>query len=154
VNVYSDEHDVDRGVVRLTHVGRRIGAEDIGATVFDADPGVEGVYHLHHGNEEWLIVLEGAPTLRTSDGEHQLRPGDVAVFPRGPDGLHAIANRSDSRARWLVVSTMLQPDVTERPDEGLIGVFAGDVPTAGVDAPLELFFRREDAVGPRQATST
>jgi hypothetical protein len=48
---------------------------------------------------------------------------------------------------------MLDPDVTERPDEGLIGVFAGAVPTAGSDAPLELFFRPEDAVGPQRATS-
>ena len=152
-NAYSEDWDVDRGTARLLHLGERIGGERIGATVFDADPGVEGVYHLHHGNEEWVVVLSGRPTLRTPAGERELRPGDVAAFPPGPDGLHAVSNRSGEPARWIVLSTMLQPDVTERPDEKLIGVFAGGVPTAGKDAPLELFFRPDDAVGPQRATS-
>ena len=37
-------------------------------------------YHWHFGEEEWLLVVTGAPTLRTPEGERVLRPWDVAVF--------------------------------------------------------------------------
>ena len=47
----------------------------------------------------------------------------------------------------MIFSSKIHPDVTERPEEGLVGVFAGDVPTAGRDSPFEAFFPRDAAVG-------
>ena len=47
-------------------------------------------YHFHHGMEEWLLVVDGTPTLRTPDGERELRRGDVVCFPPGPDGAHQV----------------------------------------------------------------
>ena len=32
-------------------------------------------YHFHHGGEELLIVLRGTPTLRSPDGERELKEG-------------------------------------------------------------------------------
>ena len=151
MNVYESEWDVERSPAavneRFVHLGRRLGGELLGATVFEVDPGWKSLYHLHHGNEELLLVLDGAPTLRTPDGERELRPGDVALFRRGPDGAHAIENRSDRATRFVVFSSMIDPDVVEQPEAGTIGLFAGGVPTAGRDAPLELFFPRDAAVG-------
>ncbi len=43
-------------------------------------------YHYEYPEEEWLIVLEGRPTLRHPDGETVLAPGDTVCFPSGPDG--------------------------------------------------------------------
>jgi uncharacterized cupin superfamily protein len=129
------------------HAVRRAGGELLGGTVFDVDPGWESYYHLHHGNEELVLVLDGTPTLRTPDGERELRPGDVALFRRGADGLHALRNKSQARARFIVFSTMVSPDIAEQPERGVVGVFAGDSPTAGRDAPLELFFPRDAAIG-------
>ena len=37
-------------------------------------------YHWHFGEEEWLLVVSGAPTLRTPEGERVLAPWDVAAF--------------------------------------------------------------------------
>jgi uncharacterized cupin superfamily protein len=151
MNVYDDAFDVERereGVSeRLTNLGHALGTALLGATVFEVEPGYAGPYHLHHGNEELLLVLDGTPTVRTPAGERELRRGDVAFFARGPDGLHAVANRSDQPARFILFSSKVHPDLTERPEEGLVGVFAGDVPTAGRDAPFEAFFPRDAAVG-------
>jgi uncharacterized cupin superfamily protein len=144
--LHTSEHDVERGPVRLHHIGRRAGGELVGATMFEAQPGTEGIYHFHHGNEEWLIVLDGRPTLRTPEGERELRTGDLIVFPRGPDGAHGISNHSDEPARWLVVSSMNEPDVIEYPDTGVVGAVAGDAPAAGRDAPFEAFFPRDAAI--------
>jgi uncharacterized cupin superfamily protein len=150
MNVYDDAFDVERerdGVTeRLRNVGHALATDLLGATVFEVAPSYAGPYHLHHGNEELLLVLDGTPTVRTEAGERELRRGDLAFFARGPDGLHAIENRSDATARFVLFSSKVHPDVTERPEEGLVGVFAGDVPTAGRDAPFEAFFRRDAAV--------
>ena len=40
--------------------------------------------------EEWLIVVDGTPTLRMPEGERTLRRGDVICFPPGPDGAHQL----------------------------------------------------------------
>ncbi len=150
MNLHEEDWDVERAPTgvneRLAHIGRRLGGELLGATMFEVEPGWRGLYHLHHGNEELLLVVEGAPTLRTPEGERELRPGDVALFRRGAEGAHGISNRSQAPARFVVFSSMFQPDVTEIPDEDVVGVIAGAVPTAGRDAPLELFLPRDAAI--------
>jgi uncharacterized cupin superfamily protein len=151
MNVYDHAFDVERqrggGTERLRHLGHALGTGLLGATVFEVEPGWAGPYHLHYGNEELLLVIDGAPTVRTPAGESELGRGDLVFFPRGPDGLHEIANRSSESARFIVFSSKVHPDVTEQPERGLVGVFAGDVPTAGRDAPFEAFFPRDAAVG-------
>jgi uncharacterized cupin superfamily protein len=150
LNVYDNDWDVERShgdaIVRMMHIGRRLGSELLGATVFELEPGVPDIMHFHHGNEEWAIVLTGVVTLRTPDGERELKPGDVAVFRRGPEGTHSLQNNSDSACRVAVFSSMVHPDVVEYPDVGVIGTFAGDAPTAGRDAPFEAFFRASDGI--------
>ena len=52
-----------------TGVGRRLGGELLGASLNELRPGQRSwPYHFHHGNEEMMIVLDGAPTLRTQEG--------------------------------------------------------------------------------------
>jgi len=150
MNVYGAEWDVERAPAgageRLLHVGRRLGGELLGATVFEVDPGWSGLYHLHYGNEELVVVLEGTPTLRTPEAEVQLRPGQAALFRRGDEGAHGLRNDSDRPARFLLVSTMNDPDVGEYLESGTIAVFAGDAATAGRDAPFEAFFPHDAAI--------
>jgi uncharacterized cupin superfamily protein len=120
----------------------------LGASVYEIPPGESTwPYHLHWANEELLLVLEGSPTLRTSDGERQLAPGDLTIFARGVSGGHTLANRSDRAARVLVVSTMVEPDIVEYTDSGKLGLFAGSAPGAPEptgDEGIERFIRAED----------
>ena len=51
------------------HLGRRLGGELIGATMFEVEPGWRSLYHVHHGNEELVLVVDGNPTVRTGGGE-------------------------------------------------------------------------------------
>ena len=146
MNVNADDWDVERETVRIRHIGHRFESELIGGVVLELLPGHRGPYHLHHGNEELALVLSGTPTVRGPDGERRLAVGDLAFCPLGADGLHALENHSDEPARVLLLSSKVSPDVTERPDEALVGVFAGDVPTLGRDAPFESFFPADAAV--------
>jgi uncharacterized cupin superfamily protein len=103
-------------------VGHHIGAELIGGSMYELDPGDRlWPYHTHHANEEWVIVLRGEPTLRTPEGEQQLREGDVVAFPRGTDGAHQVSNRTDAPIRVLMLSTTIAPDIVEYLDTGKIG---------------------------------
>jgi uncharacterized cupin superfamily protein len=107
---------------RATAIGDRLGGELIGGTLYELDPGEKTwPYHLHHANEEWLLVVQGSPTLRGPEGEHELAEGDVVCFPRGPEGAHQVLNRSAATARFLILSTKIAPEFVEYPDSGKIG---------------------------------
>ena len=103
-------------------VGAHVGAELLGGSMYELEPGDRlWPYHTHHANEEWLIVLRGAPTLRTPDGEQELREGDVVCFPRGKDGLHQVRNATGAPIRVLMLSSRNMPDIVEYPDSGKVG---------------------------------
>jgi uncharacterized cupin superfamily protein len=104
-------------------VGERIGAELIGGSLYELEPGDRLFpYHTHHANEEWLLVVRGRPTLRTPEGEHDLSEGDVVAFPRGEAGLHQVRNRTEHPVRVLMLSTLLMPEVVEYADSRKLGV--------------------------------
>jgi uncharacterized cupin superfamily protein len=107
-------------------VGAHIGAELIGGSVYELEPGNRlWPYHTHHGNEEWILVVRGRPTLRTPEGDHELTEGDVACFVRGKDGAHQVRNDTDAPIRVLMLSTLLAPDVVEYFDSGKVGAIDG-----------------------------
>jgi uncharacterized cupin superfamily protein len=100
-------------------VGAQAGARELGASVYQLDPGVVGSpLHVHHANEELLLVLAGALSLRGPDGTRIVSAGAVVAFPRGQAGTHSLVNRSDAPVRYLVVSTTNRPDIVEYPDTG------------------------------------
>jgi uncharacterized cupin superfamily protein len=100
-------------------VGAQAGARELAANVYELDPGAVGSpLHVHHANEELLLVLGGTPSLRGPDGTQLLSAGAVIAFPRGQAGAHSLVNRSDATVRYLVVSTTNHPDVVEYPDTG------------------------------------
>jgi uncharacterized cupin superfamily protein len=102
-------------------VGARLDAELLGGSLYELEPGDRlWPYHLHHANEEWLLVVRGRPTLRSPDGEQELVEGDVAVFPRGKRGAHQVSNGTDSAVRVLMLSSMVAPDIVEYPDSGKV----------------------------------
>ncbi len=108
-------------------VGARIGSELIGGSLYEVAPGKKlWPYHVHHANEEWLIVMRGRPTLRTPEGERELTEGDVACFLRGAGGAHQVINRTDEPARVLMLSSLISPDVIEYLDSGKITATGAD----------------------------
>ena len=87
-------------------IGEVFGASLTGCGVYELEPGeATWPYHFEVTEEEWLIVVAGEVTLRTPDGERILRAGDVACFPAGATGAHAVRNASDSTARFAMPST-------------------------------------------------
>ncbi|HEX4036329.1 MAG TPA: cupin domain-containing protein [Solirubrobacteraceae bacterium] len=112
------------GGIRL---GKPLGAKETGATLYELPPGESLCpYHYERSEEEWLIVFEGAPTLRHPQGSERLEPWDVVFFPVGPEGAHKLTNETEQSVRLLMFSNHKTPAISVYPDSGKIGVFTGE----------------------------
>lgn len=69
----------------------------LGEVTADADEAV--ATHVHPGEPEALIILEGEVELHGATGVTLLRPGDVVFVP--PDTEHGL--RTPTGGRWLAI---------------------------------------------------
>ena len=132
INIASPEFEQDpsdppgfrSGMLRL---GGRLDASQLGASVYELPPGQAVCpYHYEYAEEEWLLVLEGHPTVRHPEGDERLDPWDVVCFPTGPEGAHSVRNESGETVRVLMFSTVKHPAVTVYPDSDKVGVWTGN----------------------------
>jgi uncharacterized cupin superfamily protein len=138
------EEQYERGTIanRAASLGAKLRADRIGAGLYEAEAARwVWPYHYHHGVEEWLYVVDGAPVLRDLRGERTLRPGDFVCFPSGHEGAHTVAGPG----RFVIFSVGGWPEasVCVYPDSDKIGTRPGDTGVPGLD---NLDFRRQDAV--------
>jgi uncharacterized cupin superfamily protein len=122
-----DPEDPEGFRAGMFRFGAELGAKQTGTSLYVLPPG-EAIcpYHYEYGEEEWVLALEGRPSVRTPEGTEQLEPLDVVFFPMGPEGAHQIRNDSDAPARVLMWSTVIVPTATAYPDSGKVGVWTGD----------------------------
>jgi quercetin dioxygenase-like cupin family protein len=69
----------------------------LGEVTAEPDEGV--TTHMHPGEPEAIIILEGVVELHGAEGVAQLGPGDVVFIP--PDTEHGL--RTLTGGRWLAV---------------------------------------------------
>jgi uncharacterized cupin superfamily protein len=122
-----DEDDPDGFHAGVFRPGPELGASRTGASVYELPPGQAICpYHYELGEEEWLLVLEGRPTLRHPEGSDQLEPWDTIFFPPGAEGAHGVLNETDDTVRVLMFSEIVTPTATVYPDSDKLGVYTGD----------------------------
>jgi uncharacterized cupin superfamily protein len=122
-----DDTDPEGYRAGMARFGPRIGAEQLGASLYELHAGQSICpYHYEYPEEEWLFVLSGSVTVRHPRGEDELGRGDVVCFPQGPDGAHKVTCLGDETARVLMLSTKQTPAIAVYPDSNKIGVWAGD----------------------------
>jgi uncharacterized cupin superfamily protein len=122
-----DDEDPDGFRAGLFRFGPQLGATMTGTSVYEIPPGQTICpYHYEYGDEEWLIVLVGSPTLRRPEGTETLEPWDVVCFPPGPEGAHSVRNDTDETVRVLMYSTRSHPAATVYPDSDKIGIWTGN----------------------------
>lgn len=121
---WDDENDREGFRHRATAIGKRLGAELLGGSLYEIPPGEKTwPYHYELGCEEWLIAISGRAMLRGPDGERELAPGDVAVFPEGPAGAHQVLNRSEEPCRVLILSSKSPVAIVHYPDSAKVGLW-------------------------------
>jgi uncharacterized cupin superfamily protein len=136
VPVEDDADDPDGYRTSYARIGPLVGAEKLGLSVYRIRPGQSICpYHYEIGFDEWLIVLDGRPTLRTPEGERELRAWDVAFFPDGEAGAHKVTNNTGDDLRVAILSNKGDPGAAVYPDSDKVGIF-----------PPNKLFRLGDAV--------
>jgi uncharacterized cupin superfamily protein len=153
VNIASVALDEPLDEAGFRHVGaslgERLGARRIGAGLYQAEAGTPiWPYHYHHGIEEWLFAIAGAPVLREPAGQRTLTAGDLICFPSGHLGSHAVTGPG----RFVIFATgqHLEPWMSVYPDSDKIsgpgGIFLRNSAvgywhgegTAGSSEPVEI----------------
>ena len=122
-----DDEDPEGFRSGMFRLGKQLGAKQTGMSVYELPPGQALCpYHYEYGEEEWLLVLEGRPSVRTPEGTEQAEAFDVVFFARGPDGAHMVRNDTDEPVRVVMWSEVVYPSATAYPDSDKVGVWTGD----------------------------
>ena len=80
------------------------GLGDFGASHVTLKPGAwSSQRHWHEDEDELVVMLAGEAVLVDGSGEVPMRPGDVAVFPKGDGNGHCLRNDSDAECVFLAV---------------------------------------------------
>jgi uncharacterized cupin superfamily protein len=127
VGVAYDAEDPEGFLSGAFRLGPELEAKDTGASVYELPPGQAVCpYHYEYGEEEWVMAVQGRPSVRTPEGTEQLEPFDLVFFPKGPAGAHQIHNDTDQTVRILMWSSVVYPTATAYPDSDKVGVYTGD----------------------------
>ncbi|MXV61049.1 cupin domain-containing protein [Natronorubrum sp. JWXQ-INN-674] len=130
---------------RRKELSSAVGADDLGCSLYELPPGMRSwPYHYHTANEEALYVLAGDGLLIAADGEEPLTAGDFATLPADERGGHRIVNDGDEPLRYLMLSTMNEPDVTIYPEMEKFGVFAGSPPGGRDERSFHGYYNIDD----------
>ena len=122
-----DPEDPEGFRAGMFRLGPMLGARETGASVYELPPGQALCpYHYEHGEEEWLVVLEGTASVRHAEGITELGPWEATCFVRGPSGAHQVRNDSAETVRILMFSTVVHPNATTYPDSDKIGIWTGN----------------------------
>lgn len=133
--------------VRRKQLGDAAGGEKLGCSLYELPPGEQSwPYHYHTANEEAIYVLSGHGKLRLAGEIYALSEGAYAALPADKAGGHTVFNDTDEPLRYLVFSTMNDPDVTVYPDSDKIGVYVGSPPGGRGDRSIHGYYAIDDTV--------
>ena len=141
------EYDEGGARFRRKRLAGPSSGDRLGASLYELPPGERAwPYHYHTANEEAMYVLSGSGLVRGPDGETPMSAGDYVAFPVGEGGGHRVVNDADAPLRYLMISTMVEPDVTVYPDSGKFGVYAGAPPGSTGERTVSGYYRLADGV--------
>ena len=128
---------------RRQRVGAAVGAAKLGYSVFTVAPGKAAFpFHTHYTNEEMIYIFEGEGRLRIGAEEAAVASGTFIAFPPGAEKPHQLINTGGGDLKYLCVSTMEYPDITEYPDAKKIGALT----CAPGGGSFRAFYRKGDDV--------
>ncbi|HWK96515.1 MAG TPA: cupin domain-containing protein [Pseudolabrys sp.] len=105
-------------------LGDAFGLSRFGVNLTTLDPGAQSaLLHRHTRQEEFVYILEGAPTLCTDQGDHELTPGMCVGFPA--NGIaHHLVNRTAEPVVYLEIGDRDPSDTGEYPQDDLVASYS------------------------------
>lgn len=85
-------------------LGDFFGLTNFGINLTDLAPGaISALAHSHSQQDEFILVLEGTPTLLLGTEEYTLHPGDCYGLKAGMGIAHQLVNRSEENVTYLEI---------------------------------------------------
>lgn len=107
-------------------LGDLFGLKNFGVNLTRLAPGAaSALLHRHTKQDEFIYIVEGAPTLVTDTGEEILRPGMCAGFPAGGIA-HQLVNRTREDVVYLEIGDRSPGDEASYPRDDLRAVLGAD----------------------------
>jgi uncharacterized cupin superfamily protein len=101
-------------------LGEFFGLTNFGVNLTHLSPGaISALLHSHSKQDEFILVLEGTPTLVLGEQEFVLNPGDCYGFKAGTGVAHQLINRSDAIVTYLEIGDRTPCDEVEYPNDDL-----------------------------------
>ena len=117
---------------RLSKREKRPLGDLFGLTVFGVNltklfpGGISSLRHVHSKQDEFVYILEGKPTLVTTAGEVQLKPGMCAGFKAANGDAHHLENRTLQDVIYLEIGDRGLGDQVTYPDDDLAALMDAD----------------------------
>jgi uncharacterized cupin superfamily protein len=109
---YPPPHDAPCAERVRRRLGDAGGLTQLGVHLLELPPGVwSSQRHWHSEEDEFVYVLSGEVTLIDDAGEHLLRAGECAAFPKGASDGHQLVNKSAGTAVCLEIGARSAGDV-------------------------------------------
>jgi uncharacterized cupin superfamily protein len=91
-----------------------------GVNLTHLSPGaISALAHSHSKQDEFILVLEGTPTLVLGEEEFVLNPGDCYGLKAGTGIAHQLVNRSDEIVTYVEIGDRTPGDEVEYPNDDL-----------------------------------
>lgn len=92
-------------------IGRHFGAERIALHHVSIEPGFRtSLPHAESHEEEFVMVLKGAPSVFIDGHLYAMEEGDFVGFPSGTGSNHSVINNSAARCELLVAGERTKPE--------------------------------------------
>lgn len=115
-------HGVRFGM-RYQHLSSYGGAKQISISNEVLAPGKQAnPAHYHMLEEEHVLVLEGALTVRLGEKSYVMSAGHYVCFPAGQQVGHALFNHTQAPCRYLIIGNPQPHDVAVHTDTGRVSV--------------------------------
>lgn len=101
-------------------LGDYFGLTNFGVNLTHLSPGaISALVHSHSKQEEFILVLEGSPTLVLGNEEFVLHPGDCYGFKAGTGIAHQLINQTQENVTYLEIGDRIEGDEVEFPKDDL-----------------------------------
>jgi uncharacterized cupin superfamily protein len=101
-------------------LGDAFGLTNFGVNLTQLKPGaISSIRHNHTKQDEFVYILEGAPTLVTDQGPAKLEPGMCAGFKAGSHDAHHLRNDTTEDVWYLEIGDRIPGDAAAYPDDDL-----------------------------------
>ena len=113
--------------MRIRHLSKSMGPEPykIGVAIEELLPGNQNnPAHYHMREEEHVLILKGALTVRIGKTFHVMKEGDYVRFPAGSPYEHCLFNHTAEVCRYIIIGDYDPNDVCIYPDSNKVWVEA------------------------------